>query len=135
MIHISLPDGSKLEVAPGASLLEVAGAIGPGLAKAAVCALVDGTLRDLREQVNKDATVTFFTRGSQEALSVLRHTTTHIMAQAVKRLFPQAQLGIGPAIEDGFYYDFGVDQPFTPEQLALIEEEMRKIIASAYPIE
>jgi len=135
MIHISLPDGSKLEITPGASLLEVAEMIGPGLAKAAVCALVDGTLRDLREQVSKDATVTFFTRGSQEALSVLRHTTTHIMAQAVKRLFPEAKFGIGPAIEDGFYYDFGVEQPFTPEQLALIEEEMRKIIAAAIPIE
>ena len=135
MIHISLPDGSKLEITPGTSLLEVAEMIGPGLAKAAVCALVDGTLRDLREQVSKDATVTFFTRGSQEALSVLRHTTTHIMAQAVKRLFPEAKFGIGPAIEDGFYYDFGVEQPFTPEQLALIEEEMRKIIAAAIPIE
>ncbi len=135
MIHISLPDGSKLEVAPGTSLHEVASAIGPRLAKAAVCAEVDGTLRDLREQVNEDASVTFFTRGSEEALSVLRHTTTHIMAQAVKRLFPQAQLGIGPAIEDGFYYDFGVEQPFTPEQLASIEEEMRRIIAEAYPIE
>ena len=135
MIHISLPDGSKLEITPGASLAEVAEVIGPGLAKAAVCADVDGTLRDLREQVSEDATVTFFTRGSQEALSVLRHTTTHIMAQAVKRLFPEAQLGIGPAIEDGFYYDFGVDQPFTPEQLTLIEDEMRKIIAAAIPIE
>jgi len=135
MIHISLPDGSKLEIAPGASLREVAEMIGPGLAKAAVCANVDGALRDLRERVNEDVTVTFFTRGSQEALSVLRHTTTHIMAQAVKRLFPQAQLGIGPAIEDGFYYDFGVEQPFTPEQLASIEDEMRKIISAAYPIE
>jgi len=135
MIHISLPDGSKLEVAPGVSLFEVAEAIGPGLAKAAVCAHVDGALRDLRERVNEGATVTFFTRGSEEALSVLRHTTTHIMAQAVKRLFPEAQLGIGPAIEDGFYYDFGVEKPFTPEQLTLIEEEMRKIISSAYPIE
>ncbi|MEA3238528.1 MAG: threonine--tRNA ligase [Candidatus Bipolaricaulota bacterium] len=135
MIHISLPDESKLEITPGASLAEVAQVIGPGLAKAAVCADVDGTLRDLREQVSEDATVTFFTRGSQEALSVLRHTTTHIMAQAVKRLFPEAQLGIGPAIEDGFYYDFAVDEPFTPEQLTLIEDEMRKIIATAYPIE
>ncbi len=135
MIHISLPDGSKLEVAPGISLYEVAGEIGSGLAKAAVCALVDGTMRDLREKVARDATVTFLTRGSQEALSVLRHTTTHIMAQAVKRLFPEARLGIGPAIEDGFYYDFGVDQPFTPEQLASIEQEMRKIIDSAIPIE
>ncbi len=135
MIHISLPDGSKLEAAPGASLHEVAGEIGPGLAKAAVCALVDGTLRDLREKVTQDATVTFLTSGSQEALSVLRHTTTHIMAQAVKRLFPEAKLGIGPAIEDGFYYDFGVDEPFTPEQLTSIEEEMQSIIASKIPIE
>jgi len=135
MIHVSLPDGSRIEVANGVSVLEVAEAIGPRLAKDAVCALVDGELRDLRERLSEDCAVTLYTRGSAPALEVLRHTTTHVMAQAVKRLFPEARLGIGPAIEDGFYYDFDVPEPFTPEQLALIEAEMRKIIASAYPIE
>ena len=135
MINISLPDGSKMEIACGASIVEVAEAIGPRLAKSAVCALVDGQLRDLRERLSEDATVTFLTRGSQQALEVLRHTTTHVMAQAVKKLFPQATLGIGPAIENGFYYDFDLPQPFAPEDLSAIEEEMRKIIAEALPIE
>ena len=135
MINISLPDGSKMEIACGASIVEVAEAIGPRLAKSAVCALVDGQLRDLRERLSEDASVTFLTRGSQQALEVLRHTTTHVMAQAVKRLFPKAALGIGPAIENGFYYDFDLPQPFAPEDLSSIEEEMRKIIAEALPIE
>jgi threonyl-tRNA synthetase len=124
-----------MEIARGASLLEVAEAIGPRLARDAVCALVDGTLCDLRERMSEDVSVTFFTRGSQQALEVLRHTTTHVMAQAVKRLFPKAALGIGPAIENGFYYDFDIAQPFTPEELSSIEEEMRRIIAAALPIE
>jgi threonyl-tRNA synthetase len=135
MINISLPDGSKMEIARGASIVEVAEAIGPRLAKSAVCALVDGQLRDLRERLSEDATVTFLTRGSQQALEVLRHTTTHIMAQAVKKLFPKAALGIGPAIENGFYYDFDLPQPFAPEDLSSIEEEMKKIIAESLPIE
>ncbi len=135
MINISLPDGSKMEIACGASIIEVAEAIGPRLAKSAVCALVDGQLRDLRERLSEDASVTFLTRGSQQALEVLRHTTTHVMAQAVKRLFPKAALGIGPAIENGFYYDFDLPQPFAPEDLSSIEEEMKKIIAEALPIE
>lgn len=135
MIHISLPDGSKKEIARGASLLDVAAAIGPRLARAAVCALVDGELRDLRERLDKDASVTFYTRGSLQALEVLRHTTTHVMAQAVKRLFPTAILGIGPAIENGFYYDFATEQPLTPEDLSSIEKEMRRIISEDHPIE
>jgi len=135
MINISLPDGSKMEIACGASIVEVAEAIGPRLAKSAVCALVGGQLRDLRERLSEDASVTFLTRGSQQVLEVLRHTTTHVMAQAVKRLFPKAALGIGPAIENGFYYDFDLPQPFAPEDLSSIEEEMKKIIAEALPIE
>ncbi len=135
MINISLPDGSKMEIAYGASIVEVAEAIGPRLAKSAVCALVDGQLRDLRECLSEDVSVTFLTRGSQQALEVLRHTTTHVMAQAVKRLFPKAALGIGPAIENGFYYDFDLPQPFAPEELSSIEEEMKKIVAEALPIE
>lgn len=135
MIHISLPDGSKKEIDYGASLLDVAAAIGPRLARDAVCALVDGKLSDLRERLYTEASVTFYTRGSLQALEVLRHTTTHVMAQAVKRLFPGTALGIGPAIENGFYYDFATTQPLTPEDLASIEEEMRRIIAEDHPIE
>ncbi len=135
MVHVSLPDGSKIDVAEGATLLKVAEAIGARLARDAVCAMVDGTTRDLRERLAVDASVTFVTRGSEQALEVLRHTTTHVMAQAVKRLFPQVHLGIGPAIEDGFYYDFDVAEPFSPEQLGEIAAEMRRIIAEDLPIE
>jgi len=134
MIRVFLPDGSELEVAAGSSLLDVARAIGPGLAEAAVCAVVDGELRDLRESLEKDATLTIVTAGSEQALEVLRHTTTHIMAHAVKRLFPDVKLGIGPAIEDGFYYDFAVERPFTEEELQRITGEMKRIIAEDLPI-
>ena len=135
MIHVALPDGTRIEVASGSMLVEVACLIGPRLAQAAVCAIVDGELRDLRDTVHKDCSVTFITRGSMQATEVLRHTTAHIMAQAVKRLFPKATLGIGPAIEDGFYYDFGNVEPFTPQQLVSIEAEMKKIVGEALPIE
>lgn len=135
MIHVALPDGTRIEVASGSMLVEVACLIGPRLAQAAVCAIVDGELRDLRDTVHKDCSVTFVTRGSMRATEVLRHTIAHIMAQAVKRLFPKATLGIGPAIEDGFYYDFGDVEPFTPQQLLSIEAEMKKIIGEALPIE
>ena len=135
MIHVTLPDGPKMEVCPGSMLVEVARLIGPRLAQAAVCAVVDGELRDLRDTVHKDCSVMFVTRGSAQAVEVLRHTTAHIMAQAVKRLFPKATLGIGPAIEDGFYYDFGDVEPFTPQQLLSIEAEMKKIVGEALPIE
>lgn len=129
MIHVSLPDGSKREVASGTSILKVAEAIGPRLFKDAVCAFVDGRLRDLRETLTTDCTLTLVTTGAPQALEVLRHTTTHIMAQAVKRLFPEVKLGIGPAIKDGFYYDFELSQTFSPEDLSRIESEMRKIVA------
>lgn len=135
MIHVALPDGTRIEVASGSMLVEVACLIGPRLTQAAVCAIVDGELRDLRDTVHKDCSVTFITRGSMRATEVLRHTTAHIMAQAVKRLFPKATLGIGPAIEDGFYYDFGDVEPFTPQQLLSIEAEMKKIVGEALPIE
>lgn len=135
MIHVALPDGTRIEVASGSMLVEVACLIGPRLAQAAVCAIVDGELRDLRDTVHKDCSVTFVTRGSMRATEVLRHTIAHIMAQAVKRLFPKATLGIGPAIEDGFYYDFGDVEPFTPQQLLSIEAEMKKIVGEALPIE
>ncbi len=135
MIHVSLPDGSTREFEPGISILAVAEAIGPRLANDAVCAYVDGELRDLREPLSEDCSLTLVTPGSPQALEVLRHTTTHIMAQAVKRLFPQALLGIGPAIETGFYYDFKLEDTFTPDDLARIEAEMHKIVAADIPIE
>jgi threonyl-tRNA synthetase len=134
MIRVFLPDGSELSVEAGSSILDVARSIGPRLAEAAVGAVVDDELRDVRELLEKDVTLTIVTAGSEQALEVLRHTTTHIMAHAVKRLFPEATLGIGPAIEDGFYYDFGVDRPFDEDDLERIAAEMRTIIAEDLPI-
>ena len=135
MIHVSLPDGSVIDVERGSSILDVARAIGPRLAKAAVAGVIDGAAHDVRETISEDCNLTILTKGSAEALEVLRHTTTHIMAQAVKRRFPDTRLGIGPAIEDGFYYDFDRDQPFSEDDLAALAEEMRAIIAEDLPIE
>jgi len=134
MIRVTLPDGSTLEHPRGISILEVASSIGPRLAEATACALVNDTLHDVRETLTEDCTLTLVTTGQPQALETLRHTTTHIMAQAVKHLFPQAKLGIGPAIEDGFYYDFDVASPFTDEDLARIVEEMGRIISEDLPI-
>jgi len=134
MIQVSLPDGSTLEQPRGVSILEVASSIGPRLAEATVCAVVNGTLRDVRETLTEDCTLTLVTTGEPQALETLRHTTTHIMAQAVKRLFPGAKLGIGPAIEDGFYYDFDVAEPFSEEDLERVTAEMIRIIESDLPI-
>jgi len=134
MIHVSLPDGSVLEISPGTSILEVARTIGPRLAEAAVCALVDGEPRDLRETLSEDCALTVVTTGDAHALTTLRHTATHIMAQAVKRLFAAAKLGIGPAIEDGFYYDFDLETSLTEDDLERIASEMEKIIAEDLPI-
>ena len=134
MIQISLPDGSTMEQPRGTSILEVASSIGPRLAEATVCAVVSGTLRDVRETLTEDCTLTLVTTGEPQALETLRHTTTHIMAQAVKRLFPDAKLGIGPAIEDGFYYDFDLAEAFTEEDLERITAEMIRIIEADLPI-
>jgi len=133
MIQVSLPDGSVMELPAGVSILEAAAKIGPRLAEAAVCALVDGEMRDLRETLSDGCSLSIVTSG-EEALETLRHTTTHVMAQAVKRLFPDAKLGIGPAIEDGFYYDFDVETSFSEEDLARITGEMETIIAEDLPI-
>jgi len=134
MIQISLPDGSILEQPRGVSILEVAASIGPRLAEATVCAVIDGAIRDIRETLSDDCAVTLVTTGEPQALETLRHTTTHIMAQAVKRLFPEAKLGIGPAIDDGFYYDFDLATPFTEEDLETITAEMIRIIEADLPI-
>jgi len=134
MIQVSLPDGSVMEVSQGTSILEVAERIGSRLAEAARCALVDGELKDLRETLREDCALTVVTTGDARALATLRHTTTHVMAQAVKRLFPAAKLGIGPAIEDGFYYDFDLEDAFSEDDLERIADEMRKITDGNLPI-
>jgi len=134
MIHISLPDGSVKEVVAGTTILELVEGIGPRLAQAAVCAAVDGELRDVREPLTQDGSLTVLTKEDPRVLETIRHTTSHIMAQAVKRLFPDAKLGIGPSIAEGFYYDFELADSLTDEDMDKIFEEMKRIIAEDYPI-
>ncbi|MDE0363621.1 MAG: TGS domain-containing protein, partial [Rhodospirillaceae bacterium] len=128
MPEITLPDGSKKSFPDAVTGIGVAESIGSGLAKAAVAVRVDGELRDLGAEIGADAAVEIVTRTSADGLEVLRHDAAHVMAEAVKELYPETQVTIGPAIEDGFYYDFARDQAFTPEDLERIEERMRDIV-------
>ena len=134
-IWITLPDGSKREYPKGIRPSEIAASLSRKLAKEALVAKVDGRLVDLSRPIQDDALVDLVTFESSEGQAVYRHTAAHVLAQAVKRLFPQAKLTIGPAIEDGFYYDFDVEKPFTPEDLDSIEVEMKKIIQEDLPLE
>ncbi|MFZ9018200.1 MAG: TGS domain-containing protein, partial [Ilumatobacteraceae bacterium] len=136
-INVSLPDGSARELPGGSTAGDLAASIGRRLAKAAVAAVVDGVETDLGRPLPDGATVAIITEDSPEGRHVLRHSTSHVMAQAVTRLFPGAKFSIGPAIENGFYYDFDLpgDRTFSDEDLAAIEEEMRRIIAEDQPFE
>jgi threonyl-tRNA synthetase len=129
-INITLPDGSVRELPEGASVFDLAASIGAGLAKAALAGKVNGELVDLFAPLNDGAQVEIVTEKSPEALEIIRHSTSHLMAQAVKELFPQAKVTIGPAIETGFYYDFDVERPFTPEDLERIEAKMSEFAAA-----
>lgn len=135
MIRVTLPDGSFREVAAGTTPLAVAASIGPRLAKDALVASVDGVLVDLDRPIAQDAALKILTAKDPAALEVLRHGTAHATAQAVQELFPGTKIGQGPVIENGFYYDFDRNEPFTEEDLAKIEERMREIIARNLPIE
>ena len=137
-MQVRLPDGSSVETPRGSSAADIAAGIGPGLAKAAVAAVVDGEVVDLGRPVPADAEVRILTSRDDDALPVLRHSAAHVLATAVRELHPDAGIGFGPAIEDGrygFYYDFEVDQPFTPEDLEAFEARMREVIASDHPFE
>lgn len=134
MIPVILKDGSVFEVPEGTTWRDVAARLSRKLAKEAVVARVNGDLKDLNLPARPEEKVEFLTFADQEGQTVYRHTSAHLLAQAVKRLFPDVKLAIGPAIEDGFYYDFDVEHPFTTEDLALIEEEMQKIKKADYPI-
>ena len=138
MFKISLPDGSVREVPEGATPADVAAAIGPGLAKAALAAKVNGELRDLNRPLEGDSSLALVTsRDEKEALELVRHDFAHILAEAVQNLFPGTQITFGPATDDGFYYDFAPAPgrgPFTEEDLPAIEEEMRRIIAADKPL-
>ncbi|HEY8392107.1 MAG TPA: threonine--tRNA ligase [Capillibacterium sp.] len=133
MIKLYLPDGSSRTAESGLSGQELLAGLDPSLKKEVICLKVDGQLKDLSVKLPEGAEVRLVRRGEPEALEVLRHSASHIMAQAVKRIFPEAKLAIGPAIENGFYYDFDLPRPLTPEDLAVIEGEMKKIIKEDYP--
>ena len=129
MIKVTLKDGSSIEVNKGITVLELAKQISEGLARMATCGVVNGEPKDLRYELNEDCTLSIETfEGSQDGKKAYWHTTSHIMAQAVKRLFPNTKLAIGPSIDNGFYYDFDAEKPFTDEDKLKIEEEMKKII-------
>ncbi len=134
MIHITLPDGSKKSFEQAPTLREVAESIGAGLAKAALAGKIDGVPVDLSRTVDRDAAIEIITHRSPEALEIVRHSTAHLLAQAVQRLHPGAQATIGPVIENGFYYDFAYARPFTPDDLPAIEQEMNKIVIAAMPV-
>ena len=137
MIKITLKDGSNLEVESGAKIIDIAKKISEGLARNATCGEIDGEIKDLRYEIKEDSNLIIHTFNEEdlEGKKAYWHTTSHIMAQAVKRLFPNVKFAIGPSIDDGFYYDFDVEKPFTDEDKARIEEEMKKIIKENIEIE
>jgi threonyl-tRNA synthetase len=134
MLQITLPDGSS-RVFPGPlTVAEVAASIGPGLAKAALAGKVDGRLVDASHRIERDAALAIVTDKDAEGLEILRHSTAHLLAYAVKELFPDAQVTIGPVVENGFYYDFAYKRPFTPEDLGRIEKRMGELAARNEPV-
>ncbi|MCW8917509.1 MAG: threonine--tRNA ligase [Gammaproteobacteria bacterium] len=132
---ITLPDGSARQFDQSVTVSEIAANIGSGLAKATLAGRVNGKLVDASHLIEEDASLSIITDKSDEALEIIRHSTAHLLAQAVKRLFPEAQVTIGPVIEDGFFYDFAYERPFTTEDLAKIEKEMAKIVSQNLPLE
>ena len=137
MVKVTLKDGSKIEVEQGATILEVAKKISEGLARVATCGEIDGEIKDLRYEIQEDCDLIIHTFNEEDldGKKAYWHTTSHIMAQAVQRLFPDVKFAIGPSINEGFYYDFDVEKPFTDEDKAKIEEEMKKIIKEDIKIE
>ncbi len=134
MIHITLPDGSQRQFPQAVTVAEVAASIGTGLAKAALGGKVNGNLVDTSFTIAEDSALAIITAKDADGLEMIRHSTAHLLAYAVKELFPDAQVTIGPVIEHGFYYDFSYKRPFTPEDLALIEKKMQALAAQDEPI-
>ena len=134
-MKVTLKDGSVKEYAQPMAVIDIAKDISEGLARMACVAEIDGEVKDLRTIVDKDCTLNIFTAKDPEGLAALRHTASHVMAQAIKRIWPETKLAIGPSIADGFYYDIDRDEPVTSDDLAKIEAEMKKIIKEALPLE
>ncbi|MET0859328.1 MAG: TGS domain-containing protein, partial [Telluria sp.] len=127
MVSVRLPDGSVREFDGPVTVAQVAASIGTGLAKAALAGKVDGKVVDTSHLIEQDAELAIITDKDPEGLDVIRHSTAHLLAHAVKELFPEAQVTIGPVIENGFFYDFSYKRPFTPEDLVAIEKKMTEI--------
>lgn len=134
VVKITFPDGAVKEYAKETTTEDIAGSISPGLKKKAIAGKLNGELIDLRTPISHDGAMEIITQDSEEALEILRHSTAHLMAQAIKRLYPDVKLGIGPVIENGFYYDIDMEESLTPEDLPKIEKEMKKIIGEALDI-
>ena len=135
MLNITLPDGSVREFEAPVSVHDVAASIGAGLAKAALAGKVDGKLVDTSYIINQDAALSIITGKDAEGLDIIRHSTAHLMADAVQQLFPDAQVTIGPTIKDGFFYDFAYKRPFTPEDLVAIEKKMAELVKQDIPVQ
>jgi threonyl-tRNA synthetase len=133
LISLTLPDGSVREVPEGTLARDVVASIGPRLLNAALAVKIDDEIQDLATPLRKGGSFRVLTAKDAEALAVLRHSGAHILATAVRRLRPEAKIGFGPAIDDGFYYDFDVDRPFVPEDLEAFEREMRQVVAEKFP--
>ena len=134
MLNITLPDGSRREFAGPMTVAEVAASIGPGLAKAAIAGKIDGRLVDASHRIERDVALAIVTEKDADGLEIIRHSTAHLLAYAVKEIFPEAQVTIGPVVEHGFYYDFAYKRPFTPEDLAAIEKRMGELATKNEPV-
>ena len=135
MLKLTLKDGSVREVENGQSAADIIKGIGAGLFKAACCVKINGEVKDLRTTIDSDCEFEVMTFDSLDGKKTFWHTASHILAQAVKRLFPEAKLAIGPAIDTGFYYDFDVEKPFSADELLKIEAEMKKIVKEGIALE
>src|SRR6202040_4085807 len=133
MVALTFPDGARREYPDSISGLDIAKGISPSLAKRTVAMALDGVVADLSDPIGKDATIEFLAREDPRALELIRHDAAHVLAEAVQSLWPGTQVTIGPVIENGFYYDFFRNQPFTPEDLPAIEQKMSEIIARDKP--
>ncbi|PAT43647.1 threonine--tRNA ligase [Vandammella animalimorsus] len=134
MIQITLPDGSQRQFDSAVTVAEVAAAIGPGLAKNTVAGKVDGRLVDASDLIEHDARVQIITPKDEEGVDIIRHSCAHLVGHAVKQLYPSAKMVIGPVIDEGFYYDISYERPFTPEDMAAIEQRMKELIAKDYDV-
>src|SRR6476646_4791766 len=133
MVALTFPDGARRDYPSGITGLDVAKGISPSLAKRTVAMALDGRVADLSDPIEHDAKIEFLTREDPRALELIRHDAAHVLAEAVQSLWPGTQVTIGPVIENGFYYDFARNQPFTLEDLPIIEKKMREIVARDKP--